>query len=126
MLAPLLAVLTVLAVSLAGCAAPVASPVGTPAVTLELTAHNIAFDKTQLSVPADATFAILLDNEDSVPHNVVISGNGVNQGSAVFSGPASRTYLFAGLPPGTYTFTCQVHPEMHGTITSVAESGSAP
>ena len=108
-----------LALGLAACGGgPAATPVGTPAVTLQLSANELKFDKSQLNVPADVTFAIELDNREVAPHNVVIRGQGISQGSEAFSGPAKRTYLYAGLPAGSYTFLCEVHPEMVGTLTS--------
>jgi len=88
-------------------------------VTVPLAAVNIKFDPERLTVPAGVTFAIDFDNRDATPHNVVISGPGVNQTSETFTGPAKRTYLFGALAAGTYTFICAVHPEMKGTIETV-------
>ena len=103
---------------LAGCGGGGPTPAGTPAVTLTVVANNLAFDQTQLTVPADTTFAITLDNRDVAPHNVNITGNGVSRETEPFGGPATQTYTYAGLPAGSYTFLCSVHPDMKGTLTS--------
>jgi plastocyanin len=103
---------------LVGCGGGQPTPAGTPSVTLPLVAYNLAFDQTQLTVPADATFAIALDNRDAAPHNVNITGSGVSRETEPFGGPATKTYVYAGLPAGGYTFVCAVHPDMKGTLVS--------
>lgn len=92
------------------------TPAGTPATTVELSAHSTAFDQARLEVPADQTFAIDFTNTDPAPHNVAIHGNGAVRTGEAFSGPGQRTYVFAGLPAGTYVFQCDVHPFMTGTL----------
>jgi mono/diheme cytochrome c family protein/plastocyanin len=92
------------------------APAGT---ILELLALNVAFDKTELSAPADEVFRIALDNQDAgIPHNVEIKGaNGqsVFKGE-IFSGVAVKTYDVPALAAGTYQFVCSVHPNMIGTL----------
>ena len=110
---------------LAACGGASPTPAGTPAVTLPLTAKNLAFDEATMAVPADQTFAITLDNEDAVPHNVAITGNGQSRTSEPFIGPATKTFTYAALPAGTYTFLCSVHTDMKGTL-NVTASGSTP
>ena len=102
---------------LAGCGGSQPTPAGTPAVTLTLVAQNLAFDQTKLTVPANLTFAITLDNRDAAPHNVNITG-GATRETEPFGGPASKTYVYAALPEGSYTFLCSVHPDMKGTLLS--------
>jgi cytochrome c oxidase subunit 2 len=89
-------------------------------VTLELTAHNIAYDKSSLDAPAGQPFSIDFTNDDaSVPHNVAIkdaTGTEVFKGD-IFPGVDSRVYSVPALPAGTYTFVCSVHPNMTGTLT---------
>lgn len=111
---------------LAGCGGPAATPVGTPAVTIQLSASNLHFDLASFTVPADLTFAVELDNREVAPHNVVIRGNGITRETEPFSGPATRTYVYAAIPAGNYTFVCTVHPEMQGTVTSAPATGAAP
>ena len=107
------------AILLAACGGgPARTPVGTPAVTVQLSSNELRFDKAKINVPMDVTFAITLENQEVVPHNVIISGQPRPAGSEPFSGPASRTYVFAGLAAGTYTFVCELHPEMKGVLVS--------
>jgi plastocyanin len=101
-----------------GSAAPSAS---TAAAAVELSAQNIAFDKTALTVPAGAAFQLVFHNNDAgIPHNVEIkdgTGASVFKGE-IFSGVDSRTYDVSSLPAGAYTFACSVHPNMTGTLTA--------
>lgn len=94
-----------------------ATPAGTPAVTLALSADHIKFNSSSLSVPAGSPFAILFENLETGPHNVVIRGAPWTVPTEIFSGPGQRTYVFPALPAGSYTFQCEVHPEMTGTLT---------
>jgi plastocyanin len=110
-----------LLVALAACGGgPARTPAGTPAVTLELSATNSIFDKTQLEVVADAPFAIEFENRDAIPHNVAIQGGGAGMTGEVFGGPQTKTHVFPSLPAGSYRFVCDLHPEMVGTLLSVA------
>jgi cytochrome c oxidase subunit 2 len=89
---------------------------------LELTAKNIAYDKTELTATADKPFVIRFTNDDaSVAHNVAIhkdspTGEEVWKGE-IFQGVDSRNYAVPALPAGTYAFVCTVHPNMNGTLT---------
>lgn len=107
-----------------GCAGQTYQPPtsASPAVTLDLSAANVAFDKSELTVPADQVFAINFSNNDNVPHNVSIRGvSGGDQVGQVINGGSSTTYVFGPLPAGTYHFVCDIHPEMTGTIISTGE-----
>jgi plastocyanin len=94
-------------------------------MTVQLTAKDLAFDRTSFTVPADVTFAVELNNQDGVPHNVDIKGNGQSRSSEPFSGPATKTLVLAGLPAGTYTFVCSIHTDMNGTV-QVTAADSTP
>ena len=111
---------------------PAESPAGSPAESpadspagdaIRLTASGVAYDKSELSVPAGQPFAIAFDNEDaSIPHNVAIhesspTGPEVWKGE-VFDGVETRTYDVPALAAGTYGFVCTVHPNMTGTLTA--------
>jgi len=91
-------------------------------VTLQLTASGVAYDKTDLTAPANTPFSILFANNDAgIPHNVSIhagsaTGTEVFKGE-IFSGVDTRTYAVPALPAGTYAFVCSVHPNMTGTLT---------
>lgn len=81
-------------------------------------AKDIKFTTGTLSAPADEAFTLRFDNQEAVPHNVSLSdssGAKVFTGE-VFSGPGSRDYAVPALAAGSYTFICDVHPEMRGTL----------
>jgi plastocyanin len=105
-----------------GAPSPSAPPgASAPTAVVEVSASNIAFQPTELSVAADQPFQIVFDNNDaSIPHNVEIkdaAGASLFRGE-VFNGVDSRTYDAPPLPAGTYQFVCTVHPNMVGTLTS--------
>ena len=93
---------------------------GGGAVTV--TARNIAFNPTTVSVPAGAQVTITFDNQDSVLHSLTFDDNSksveANAGETqtlVFTAPATAT---------TIAFHCKYHASMHGTIT-VGRAGAA-
>ena len=77
------------------------------------------FSPSQVSVKADTAFSIDFDNQDGAPHNIAISDA---SGASVFKGEivssTKVTYTVPALAAGTYTFICEVHPDMKGTITA--------
>ncbi len=87
---------------------------------LELTAQNTAFGSAALQAPAGKPFTIHFVNSDAaVKHNVEIkdaSGKSLFRGD-LLTGPGEASYSIDGLPAGTYTFNCTVHPAMTGTLT---------
>lgn len=99
-----------------GSAAPAGSyPPGTPTIT----AKDIAFTQHQVEAPADKSFTIVFQNADGAPHNVAIVRNGSSSPAftgEVVTGPREVAYSVPALAPGTYTFLCDVHPNMTGTL----------
>ena len=91
--------------------------------TVDLSAHNVAFDQKALTVKADAAFVIRFTNNDAgVPHNVVVhAGPNTTDAAAfdgeIFNGVDTRLYPVPALKAGTYAFSCKVHPTMTGTLT---------
>ena len=89
--------------------------------TITLTADPsgaIAFDQTELTVPAGEV-TIELVNESGIPHNVEVEGNGVEEVSDTIT--EGSTELSMTLEAGEYEFYCAVpgHREggMEGTLT---------
>jgi plastocyanin len=119
----LLALAAVLAACSGASAAPNAAtppPAGSPSGNgVTIVAKDLKFDQAAVAVKADAPFAITFENRDGAPHNVAISDV---FGSTVFKGDivsnTSVTYNVPALAAGTYTFICEVHPDMKGTITA--------
>jgi plastocyanin len=116
--------LVLLVLALSACGGGDGNGDGEPAgggTTLELAADpggGFSFDKKTLEAPA-GTITIHLTNDASVPHDVAIEGNGVDEKSdTVTSGDVSLT---VELEAGEYTFYCSVpgHREggMEGTLT---------
>ena len=113
-----------LAVVLAACggtsaAAPTAAPSGATAGDATIVAKDIKFQQPQVAVKAGAPLAVVFVNQDGAPHNIKISdaaGKEVFKGDIVSN--ATVTYQVPALAAGTYTFMCEVHPDMKGTITA--------
>jgi plastocyanin len=100
---------------------------GTPAASLPpgtfaVVAKNVAYDVKAIEVSANQPFHIQFTNNDTgVDHDVDIrdaSGKTLEDKPHT-PGGQSVTYDYTGLPPGTYTFICSVHPieAMTGTLT---------
>ncbi len=102
----------------AGGSGAVASALNGPA---QVDAKNIQFSVSEIDAPAGKPFQIDFRNDDaSIPHNIAIldAAGGANvlfRGELV-TGPASTTYSVPALPAGSYTFHCDVHPSMSGTV----------
>ncbi len=82
-------------------------------------AVNVAFEPTEIRLPAGTPLRIILDNRDSgVPHDIrVLDGDRELATSATISGPGQAEVRFGPLPAGSYRFVCTVHPNMTGTLT---------
>ena len=95
-----------------------APPEGPGGDVVAIAAEGIAFDTTELSLPAEGEVVIAFDNRDAgIPHNVAIytgGGDPVFQGE-IITGPATIEYRFPAPGPGSYRFVCDVHPQMQGT-----------
>jgi len=97
--------------------------------SLTLTAHDHAFDKDCLAVPAGLPFTIRFDNRDADRHNVAIlpshmSTEAFFRGDIV-PGPKSITYSVPALKAGTWHFHCEIHPNlMNGTFIVAAAPGA--
>jgi plastocyanin len=95
-------------------------PAGSPSgPSVSIVAKDIAFVQSAVTVTAGTPFQIAFDNKDGAPHNVAIAdaaGGSVFKGEIVSGKQA--TYQVPALAAGTYTFICEVHPNMKGTITA--------
>jgi cytochrome c oxidase subunit II len=85
---------------------------------LKVGAKNTAFDTKALEAVAGQPFKIEFTNDDPFDHNVGIwKGSEEVFRGELFSGPDTKTYDVTGLEAGDYTFVCDVHPTMSGTLT---------
>ena len=118
--------LVALAAVLAACSGASAAPAGPASAPpagdgtgLTVVAKDIAFSPTELTVKAGTAFDLVLDNQDSAPHNIAISDA---SGASVFKGEivtnSKVTNAVPALAAGSYPFICEVHPDMKGTITA--------
>jgi plastocyanin len=88
-----------------------------------ISALQIKFEQTEVTVPADTSFQIEFENKDAgTPHNVAIhlgspTGAELFKGE-IFNGVATRVYTVPPLDAGAYGFICTVHPTMIGTLTA--------
>ena len=101
--------------------APASAGAGNASGDLQLSAQGIQFSTKQLQAPAGRAFSIVFANNDSgISHNVNIldaNNTSIFKG-AIFPGVASQTYQVPALKAGTYSFICDVHPNvMTGTLT---------
>ena len=94
---------------------------GSSAGGFTIVAMGVAFDLSELRVPADTVIELLFDNQDGgIPHNVAIhDGSATAVGAerwqgAIFPGVATQTYEVPAIPAGRYAFICTVHPNMVG------------
>jgi plastocyanin len=119
----LVALAAVLAACSGATAAPSAPPASAPAggtgTTVTVVAKDTKFQTTALAVKAGEAFDLVLDNQDSAPHNIKISDA---SGAEVFKGEIVTSKKVDNAVPalaaGTYTFICEVHQDMKGTITA--------
>lgn len=85
--------------------------------TIVIVARDLKFDSTSVSAPAGEAFEIVLDNQESVPHNIAIkdgAGETVFKGEIVAADQVSNAV--PALAAGSYTFWCEVHPDMQGAL----------
>lgn len=103
-----------------------------PGTALKVVAVNLAFQPTNLTVPAGEPFTIEFANQDAgTQHNIAIFDNPGFAGTAIFegaliTGPDSITYEVPALEAGAYPFKCVVHPTMVGAIQAVEGGGGGP
>jgi plastocyanin len=96
---------------------------GGSSTTLDLAADPggaLAFDKTSLEAPA-GNVTIDFTNDASIPHNVTVEGNGVEDEATDTITQSTATLELTDLQAGTYTFYCSVGNHraggMEGTLT---------
>lgn len=120
-----IAVLTVACGGGGSTPAPASVAPGSPGASapagsgLVVVAKDLAWSPTTLTIEADTPTEIVLDNQEAAPHNIAIKDAA---GATVFKGEvvASKkvTNAVPALAAGSYTFWCEVHPNMTGTLTA--------
>jgi cytochrome c oxidase subunit 2 len=97
-----------------------------PSQEITISAKNILFDESTLTVKSGSQVKLTFDNQDGgIPHNWAVykdkataEANGAPiAGSPIESGPIKQEIVFAAPEPGEYFFRCDVHPTtMVGTL----------
>ena len=88
--------------------------------TLQIVAQSVQFNTDTLEFAAEEDSELVLDNQDSVEHNLSIYEN-ENAQQDLFTGQnvgpgSSVTYSIPSMPAGEYFFRCDLHPtSMTGT-----------
>jgi plastocyanin len=117
-----LAAAALVAAAASACSSTSASPTpfpSLPAGSVLFAAKNTAYLTRDVVGQANVEWTLTFDNQDNLPHNVVIQGADGQTvfASEVFTGPALKSQAAPALAPGSYTFFCAVHPDMKGTLT---------
>ena len=92
-------------------------------------ASGLAFDTTEIDLPADQPTQITLDNRDpAVVHNISIFPNEDSLDAPMFdgadvTGPDQASYDVPAFQAGTYYFHCDTHPNMSGSVVVAAGEG---
>jgi cytochrome c oxidase subunit II len=98
-----------------GASATTAASGGGGSDKITLTAKGIAWDKTQLNIPAGKQVTVTVNNQDSVEHNFTFEDAKANKD--VEKGETAEV-TFTAPAAGSYEFHCEYHPnQMKGTVT---------
>ncbi len=92
-----------------------ASASGASSVTI----RDFSFDPNGVTVHAGDT--VTWTNDGKVASGHTVTGKGFDSGVL----PSGKTYSHTFSSPGTFSYVCQIHPFMKGTVTVLASSPSA-
>src|SRR5215218_5883797 len=105
--------------------APAGGEPAAAAMTVDIAAHDIFFEPSEATIPANTDVTVNLPNEGAAPHNFSIDALGIDVDTA----PGATEQVVINAPAGEYEFYCNVpgHKEagMVGTLT-VSEDAAAP
>ena len=82
---------------------------------IALVAEAMAFDAECLEV-APGTYTFSLENRDRIPHNLRVTGQGINEATELVAGPNVQEIVVDLTTPGRYPFACDPHAQMEGVI----------
>jgi len=93
---------------------------GSPVTEATVVSPSTSFDVTTLYVPAGRPVTISYQNRhQGVPHNLHVSGPGVDAKTVVQAGPNTQTLTVTFGQPGDYGYVCDVHSSMTGVVRAV-------
>ena len=116
------------ALLVAACFGAPPAPSVTPptAIALRVTTaaeDRLAFEPSELRVPAGGLITLTFQNASSMPHNLTFT-EGLEAGTDTIVKPGtSDQLLLAPPPPGAYPFVCTIHEGMAGRL--IVEPASA-
>ncbi|MEV0405044.1 plastocyanin/azurin family copper-binding protein [Actinoallomurus sp. NPDC050550] len=87
-----------------------AAPRGAPVAANAVSIKSFAFGPASVSVKVGTT--VTWTNQDEEPHTVTADG-GAFRSSTLASG---KTFRFTFTKPGSYPYSCTIHPFMRGTV----------
>ncbi len=82
-----------------------------PTKQTEVDLENMAFTPACISATSNVTLNLV--NKDSAAHTFTVKGTSIN---VSIDGGQTATAPLTGIAPGTYTVTCQFHPQMTETL----------
>lgn len=88
------------------------------ATTHQITIKNYAYGSGSMGISQGDT--VTWTNKDSVPHDVVVTNGPVKFRSPMLTEGQSWSYTFTR--PGSYSYTCSVHPDMKANVTANAKA----
>jgi plastocyanin len=97
-------------------------PVGADPMAPTIIASGVKFNLEKLVIKAGTEVTLSITNKDSgIPHNLaIVEGSTTVFAGEQFAGVATKEYTLPALDANkVYTFRCEVHPNMKGTITLV-------
>jgi plastocyanin len=95
----------------AGTHTPVAaSAIAPPAGASEIEINNFSFAPSTVTVPIGTQ--VTWTNKDEIGHNVVSADKSIK--SKVLD--TNNKFTFTFTKPGTYSYSCTIHPRMRGTV----------
>ena len=104
-----------------GAAAPAGETLGTPSAPVTratIVSPDSTFDVTTVHVPVGQAVEFTYDNRhEGVPHNLHVSGDGLDSKTPVRPGEIVQTLTVTFPKAGRYDYICDVHPDtMRGIV----------
>lgn len=99
----------------------IGAPTNIAAADVMVTINGFAFMPATMTVPV-GTRVVWMNQQPGVPHTVT-SDTGVWDSGTLGTG---ATFAFTFNQPGTFPYHCNIHPNMHGTITVTAVAAATP
>ena len=91
-----------------------------PVTEATVVSPSTSFDVTTIYVKAGQPVTLTYDNRHAgVPHNLHVSGTGVDEMTSITSGPDVQTITVTFPTAGKYGYVCDVHASMVGVVIAV-------